>query len=140
MIPPATAVSKCLETLANVLDLHVVELWSHDHEGFGLVQVYVNKAEMKDYTSLVSLYHQGKLENLTSRNLCKRAMKSKQGFYWLAKSSKRMHQEIPLHTATSFHLPRDNVSTDVFVVGFSLKYIKVSLQRTPVYVFTNDFY
>ena len=121
----ARAVKRCFETMAAVLGLHVVELWTQDSDGFGLCDVYVDEGALpKEYVERVARYHHGKQENRTSRNLCKRAMKAKNGFYWLSKSDKRLHQEFRFHTAICFHLPRDNISTDTFMVAFSMNHIK----------------
>ena len=119
------AVKKCFETMVNVLGLHVVELWTQDSDGFGLCDVYVDESSMtKNCIERMAMYHHGSLENKTSRNLCKRAMKAKHGFYWISKNDKRLHPEFRLHTAICFHLPRDNISTDTFVVAYSLNHIK----------------
>ena len=37
-----------------------------------------------------------------------------------------MHPDIPVHTAVAFHMPRDNICTDVFIIGYSLRFIKFS--------------
>jgi hypothetical protein len=119
------AVTKCLVALAGVMNMDVIELWTHGENGFVLLQTHVNESSMADHSALISTFHSGEIENVTSRNLCVRAMQSKHGFYWLAKKYKRIHPEIPLHTAVCVTLPRDNINTDVFLITYSLQYIKV---------------
>ena len=61
--------------------------------------------------------------------LCPLAMQSRHGFYWISKKSQVLHRNLPLFTAASFHLPRDNINSDVFVVVYSLMYLKHSQSR-----------
>ena len=56
-------------------------------------------------------------------------MQSRHGFYWISKKSQKLHRDLPLFTAASFHLPRDNINSDVFVVVYSLMYLKHSQSR-----------
>jgi len=120
-------VQSLFATMSNVLDLDVVELWSQTTEGFVLVDVYVNAARFTaDDTALISRFHHGELSNRVSRSLAKRATKAKHGFYWLSKKEKRLHPDLKLQTATCFHLPRDNISSDTFIIAFSTKYLRFS--------------
>jgi hypothetical protein len=125
LIASEGAVAKCLSALAGVMNMDVIELWTHGQDGFVLIQTYVNENSLANHTALISTFHSGEVENVTSRNLCVRALQSKHGFYWLAKKHKRIHEEIPLHTAVCITLPRDNINTDVFLITYSLQYIKV---------------
>ena len=122
------AVDQVLQSLANVVGLHVVELWTQNRNGFGLVQTYVVRAAFSpEQARVVECYHNGLMgDNGTSRNMCKRAMQSKHGFFWLAKSSQRLHQHLPIHTAVACHMPRDNINSDVFLVGFANSYMRYS--------------
>ena len=106
------AVDQVLKALANVVGLHVIEVWMQNRNGFGLVQTYVASASFsEEQVCVVERYHNGEAgDNAISRNMCKRAMQSKHGFFWLAKSSQRLHQHLPIHTAVSYHIPRDNIN------------------------------
>ena len=84
---------------------------------------------MSDQSRHISRYHQGELDNVTSRNICKRAMQSKHGFYWLAKQNHAVSVDFPLHTAIGFHMPRDNINTDFFVLGYSKDYMRYSQSK-----------
>ena len=124
------AVEVCLSSLATVIGLDTIEIWTHDIHGFSLVQAYVTENFHREYGEIIDKYHNGNVESVTSRNLCKRSMKSKHGFYWLAKKNQHLHPELPVHAAIAFHLPRDNISTDVFIISYSRTYLRVSLVRS----------
>jgi hypothetical protein len=84
---------------------------------------------MSDHSPHIARYHNGELDNVTSRNICKRAMQSKHGFYWLAKQNRSVSVDLPLHTGIGFHMPRDNINTDFFVLGYSIQYMKYSQSK-----------
>jgi hypothetical protein len=123
------AIDRCLETLANLSGFHIAELWTKDNGGFTLVHGYIDHRATRKYAKLIGEYHSGELQNSTSTNMCKRAMQAKHGFYWIAKHEKALHADLPVHTAASHYLPRDNVNGDVFIVLYSLFYIKVRDSR-----------
>ena len=118
-------IRKCLETLCSVVPFHVAELWIEDSDGFALLQTYA------DPLRIVGDFSQSNREGKhnTSQNMCKRAVHSKHGFYWVSKKTQVLHPSYPIYTAACFHLPRDNISTDVFVVTYSLMYIKHTQSR-----------
>jgi hypothetical protein len=121
------AVETCFAALSSVVGLDVVELWSQGPNGLSLLHAYVNqRSPISSYTDLIASYHKGDCENEVSRTLCKKSMKSSYGFYWQTRRERTVHPEIPLHTALAFNLPRDNINTDVYIVAYSIKYIKVS--------------
>ena len=113
-----------MRTICNIVGLHMMEMWTHSRDGFVLIQTYVDERSMSDHVNLLSRYHSGELDNVTSRSICKRAMQSKHGFYWCAKQHKRLATGLPIHTAIAIHISRDNINTDVFLVGFSKTYMK----------------
>ena len=121
-------VERCLETFANVVGFNIIEIWMHSAGGVSLANSFIDTkcALIAPYVEKIAEYHNGERENTTSRSLCKRAMQSKSGFSWIAREDKRMHPEIPVHTAVAFHMPRDNICTDVFIIGYSLRFIKFS--------------
>jgi hypothetical protein len=126
-MPKTHPIRKCLETLASLSGFHIAELWTQDITGLNLVHAYVDERLPAKYVDVARHYHAGEHENGTTTNMCKRAMQSKHGFYWIARERKNLHSEIPVHTAVSHYLPRDNVNGDAFIVLFSLSYIKVSV-------------
>ena len=120
------AVEQCMRTVCNIVGLQVMEMWTHSRDGFVLIQTYVDACSMSDHVNLLSRYHLGELDNVTSRSICKRAMQSQHGFYWCAKQHKRLATGLPIHTSIAIHISRDNINTDVFLVGFSKMYMKYS--------------
>jgi hypothetical protein len=123
-----SAVGSCFSSLCNVVGWDVGELWSLDPSGLSLLHVYVAEQDktLAEHLSLINEYHSGARRNRASRSLCKRASRSRRGFYW--RSSKRnvvVDSEIPFRSAMAFHMPRDNINGDVFIVLFSLKYLMV---------------
>ena len=120
------AVEMLLMSLATVIGMDIVEIWMHDVSGFSLIQTLVTNDIQRENQLVIDKYHREHSESVTSRNLCKRSMQSKHGFYWLAKKSQYLHPELPLHTAIAFHLPRDNITTDVFLISYSRTYLRVS--------------
>ena len=124
------AVSTCLVALCKGVGFDVVELWSNGHQGFQLHHVHVDEGiAMSSYGQIIASYHNGSRNNVLSSRVCQKASESKHGFYWLAKQFKQIHDDIGLHTAVAFHLPRDNISSDVFIVGYANKYIKYTESR-----------
>ena len=121
------AVERCLSTLAKVVGFHIVELWVNDSDGFSLFQVYTDWEAASQHKDDVMGFHLGQEESITSRNLCKRALNSKHGFFWQAKRVEIVHPKIPYHAAVAIHLPRDNINSDVYVCAYSFDYIKVDV-------------
>mmetsp|Transcript_30049 Transcript_30049/g.28719 ORF Transcript_30049/g.28719 Transcript_30049/m.28719 type:complete len:718 (+) Transcript_30049:221-2374(+) len=122
------AVDKCFTTLASVIGLDIAELWTEDNDGFVLKQIYINREALKAYDNDITDRHTGAYDNLTSRNLCKRALSSKHGFFWLSRKDKTIHPVVPFQTAISFHLQRDNIN-NVFVVCYALGYVKYAQSK-----------
>ena len=118
-------IRKCLETLCSVVPFHVAEIWIEDSDGFALLQTYADPVRIVGDFSKTNREGQ----HNTSQNMCKRAIQSKHGFYWVSKKNQALHPSYPIYTAACFHLPRDNISTDVFVVTYSLMYIKHTQSR-----------
>jgi hypothetical protein len=124
------AVCSCFSSLSSVVGWDVGELWSLDPSGLSLLHVFVDGEANKDianYFPVINEYHFGTRRNRASRSLCKRASRSRRGFYW--RSSKRsvvVDSEVPFRSAMAFHMPRDNINGDVFVALFSLRYLMVS--------------
>ena len=119
------SVQKVLETLCEVVGLHIAELWINDSDKFCLSATYIDESaiNLSPYLGDVMTFQHGDKESTTSRNLCKRALQSKHSFHWLSRKNEQVHPIIPYHTAISFHLPQDNINSDVYVCAYSLDYI-----------------
>ena len=103
-----------------------------------MIQTLVDDINLSDYEDHIQQYHTGKMDNACSRNLCKRAMGSKHGFYWLAKQHRAITTDLPLHSAIVFHIPRDNINSDVFLVGYSKSYMKFSQTKLDFLVWMSQ--
>ena len=123
------SVERLLGTLCDVVGFHIAELWINSDTMFCLSATYVDEAALSPYRDQVMTFQHGNEESKTSRSLCKRALLSKHSFYWLSLKSEKVHPIVPYHTAISFHLPRDNINSDVYVCAYSLDYIKFSQVR-----------
>ena len=125
------SVQKVLETLCEVVGLHIAELWINDSEKFCLSATYIDESaiNLSPYLGDVMTFQHGDKESTTSRNLCKRALQSKHSFHWLSRKNEQVHPIIPYHTAISFHLPQDNINSDCFICAYSLEYIPFSQSK-----------
>ena len=130
-IKAVKSVQKVLETLCEVVGLHIAELWINDSDKFCLSATYIDESaiNLTPYLGDVLTYQHGDKESTTSRNLCKRALQSKHSFHWLSRKNEQVHPIIPYHTAISFHLPQDNINSDVYVCAYSLDYIPFSQSK-----------
>lgn len=122
-----SAVEKCLGTLSTVVGFQVVEMWVHGPQGFSLIHAFVdeNNHLIRPYTSAVAEYHTGTRKNVLARKICRRLLKSTDGFCWFASETKPMNPHVPVRTAIGFHVPRDSIDVDVFIVAYSLEIIEV---------------
>jgi hypothetical protein len=135
-----SAVGSCFSSLCNVVGWDVGELWSLGPNSLSLLHVFVSEIDtfpqttagtaqekmLSAYVSIINEYHSGARQNRASRSLCKRALRSRRGFYWrCSKRSSVVDSDVPFRSAMAFHMPRDNINGDVFIVLFSLKYLSV---------------
>ena len=107
-----------------VLGFNLCELWVEGEHHLTLARVHVDEVARKIFAESLESYQTGMKEKASSLALCKKAMESKDGFYWRMRQNSDLHREFPIHTAVSFHLSRDNINTNVFVVAYSFQCIK----------------
>ena len=109
------AVEKVLLALSGVVGLGIIELWVNTAERFSLHHVFKDETIMTDHQTTDSTY---------ARFLAKKALSSKELFYWGSNRTDRLHPSSPYHTAVAFRFPRDNIGTDLYLLGYSSDYIK----------------
>jgi len=91
-----------------------------------LLHVYVSEnVKAEAIFSSIQKFHTGELENAVTKSLCRRALRSYSGFCWLVEEM--LHETLDLRTGLAIHIPRDNISTDVFIVSFAFRSIPVSI-------------
>jgi len=128
-VKASRSVQRLLGTLCDVAGFHIAEFWINSESHFCLSATYVDEDALTPFLDEVMTFQHGNEESKTSRSLCKRALLSKHSFYWLSRKNEKVHPIVPYHTAISFHLPRDNINSDVYVCAYSLDYLKFSQVR-----------
>jgi hypothetical protein len=123
----SSAVEKCLGTLSTVVGFQIAEMWVHEPRGLSLIHTFVDGSDhlIRPYASAVSEYHTGARKNILARKICRRLLKSRDGFCWFASDTKPMNPHVPVQTAIGFHVPRENIDADVFVIIYSLEVVEV---------------
>jgi hypothetical protein len=129
------AVEKCLDTLSTVVGFQIVEMWVRERQGFSLIHTFVdgNNELIQPYAGAVSEYHKGTRKNVLARKICRRLLKSSDGFCWFASDTKPMNPHVPVRTAIGFHVPRENGDGDVFIIIYSLEVVEVGYYENPIY-------
>lgn len=101
-----TAMNQCFLMISQLLDLHLIELWTKGLNGLTLQHSY--KADLS--------YRSTSRNEDESKGLCEKSLTSPNNFY---STSCCPTLDSRLKSSVSFHLPRDNTNTDVFIVGYS---------------------
>ena len=110
--------NQCFLTISLLLTSDTLELWARGPGGLSLHHDY--KSNSSGSNTIKHIYTSDH-----SKNLCEMAMASLTGFY--SKEIRSTKPDVPQpQTLVAFRLPRANVNTDVFVVGYASKYIKVT--------------
>lgn len=108
----------CLKSILQLVDLDVVEMWSRNQNGFSLL--YICRGDMFNRDC-----NRTALNDEISKKLCAKSMESLDGFY--VKESKNS----ALNSMISFHLPRDTLNSDVFIVGYAAESRQVRCMIVP---------
>ena len=114
------AVSNVLGALSGVVGMEIIELWVNTAERFSLHHVYKGETATNDHQTSDPTY---------ARFLAKKALSSKELFYWGSNRTDRLHPSSPYHTAIAFRFPRDNIGTDLYLLGYSSDYIKFAQSK-----------
>ena len=120
------ALRSCFETLSNILGLQIVELRIRSGENVSLVQRFMSDEAKTLLGDTVDSYQNSLVDNASPRSICQHALQSENGFYWISEPNESFHRRLPICTAIGFHLPRDHIEIDAFIVAYSSKYAKVS--------------
>jgi hypothetical protein len=123
------ALRSCFETLSNVLGLQVIELRIQSGEDFTLVQRFLGDEARIALGDAVENYQASLVDSASPTNLCRESLRSKNGFHWISVQDSSLHREILISTAVGFHLPREQIAIDAFIVAYSSSCIKVRGQK-----------
>ena len=114
------AVKNVLGALSGVIGMEIIELWVNTADRFSLHHVFKGELSMIVHQTSDPTY---------ARFLAKKALSSKEMFYWGANRTDRLHPSSPYHTAMAFRFPRDNIGTDLYILGYSSDYIKFAQSK-----------
>ena len=114
------AVTNILGALSGVIGMEIIELWVNTAESFSLHHIYKDESTTIDHQTSDPTY---------ARFLAKKALSSKELFYWGANRAERLHPSSPFHTSMAFRFPRDNIGTDLYILGYSSDYIKFAQSK-----------
>lgn len=107
------SLKQCFTTIKQLLELDVVELWTKGQNGFGMHYVYRGEKNID--------CNRSDSNDEESKNLCEKSMESQDGFFYTDSKNCLVKDESRFKSRICFHLPRDNVNTDVFIVGYSVE-------------------
>lgn len=119
----------CFKSILQLIDLDVVELWTRNQNGFSLL--YICRGEElcnRDCNRTV-------LNDEVSKKLCAKSMESLDGFYVQDTKSSVINDGLRFNSRISFHLPRDNLNSDVFIVGYAAELRQVIPVIAPSFRF-----
>lgn len=108
------SLKQCLRTILQLVELETIELWTKGQNGLSLHYIYRSELVNGDCNRSAQ-------NDEESKRLCEKSIDSPDGFFFtINKSDPRFTSRICLH------LPRENVNTDVFFVGYSAESRQVS--------------
>lgn len=101
------SLKQCLRTILQLVELDVIELWTRGQNGFSLHFIHRIDVPNNDCNRSGS-------NDEESKKMCEKSIDSPDGFFFtVGKVDPRFTSRICLH------LPRENVTSDVFFVGYS---------------------
>jgi hypothetical protein len=118
----------CFKSILQLIDLDVVELWTRNQNGFSLLYICRGELCNRDCNRTV-------LNDEISKKLCAKSMESLDGFYLQDSKNSVINDGLRYHTRISFHLPRDNLNSDVFIVGYAAELRQVIPIIAPFFRF-----
>lgn len=121
----------CFKSILQLIDLDVVELWTRNQNGFSLLYICRGEQSNRECNRTV-------LNDEISKKLCAKSMESFDGFYVQDSKNSVIADGLRYNSRISFHLPRDNLNSDVFIVGYAAELRQVSPIIAPFFQFKSQ--
>ena len=106
------SLKQCFITIIQLVELDVVEIWTRGQKGLSVRYIYRGNFPNSDSKRFV-------FNENESKNLIEKSM-SRDTFYFTDSRNDVTTDEKNFMSRICFHLPAQNVTTDVFFVGYSV--------------------
>lgn len=106
------SLKQCFRTIIQLVELDVVEIWTRGQKGLSVRYIYRGNFPNSDSKRFV-------FNENESKNLIEKSM-SRDTFYFTDSRNDVTTDEKNFMSRICFHLPAQNVTTDVFFVGYSV--------------------
>ena len=112
-----SSLKQCFRTILQLIELDIVELWIRGQKGLSVRYIYRGNFPNNDSKRF-------SFNESESKKLIEKSM-TRDTFYFTSNKSDLSTNEKNFSSRVCFHLPAQNVSTDVFLVGYSVGVIQV---------------